>query len=153
MLGVHQWRQWWMFIVHQISMHSIQVVLGGIEPTQNLLYIFQWWNQEMDGVFLEVEGCFLTWPSWVGRGGVLNWPFVSMFIIRQGWGVRGMWINKGFYSCFRVRDQCAPHQASMSETLPNLGNIFYLSSVGLKYVHCRINYKYLCKIIYMNKLS
>ena len=72
-----------MFVVHQISMHLIQVALGGIEPTQNLLYTFQWCNPEMDGISLQVEVCFLTCLSWIGREAVLNQPFAAMFMKRQ----------------------------------------------------------------------
>ena len=69
-----------MFVVHQISMNMIQVELGGIGPTQNLLYTVRWWNQGMGGVFLEVEEFFLTRRSWVGREMELSQPFLETII-------------------------------------------------------------------------
>ena len=82
-----------------------------------------------------------------GREVVLNRPFVTMLTIWQGWDVRGMGMNKGFYSCFRLRGEysvCHVKYLWMRHylTLPNLGKIFYLSRCGLKYGHCRINCKY-----------
>ena len=71
-----------MFVVRQIAMQRIQVGFGRIGPTQNPLYTFQWRNQGMDGVSLEVDVCFLTRPSWVGREVELNWPFGTMFMQR-----------------------------------------------------------------------